>query len=82
MPAAMKSARRVRAPDAATIDEVDIDPPTGMPRKSPDTRLPAPCPMKLRDASAGFPSGLGTAAATAAPCTRPMSASDSAGTRR
>ena len=81
-PAAMNRASRVRAPEAATMTEVDIEPPTGIPRNSPDTRLPVPCPMKLREASAGLPSGFGTAAATAAPCTRPMRASDRAGTSR
>ena len=80
--APMNSARRVRAPAATISADADIEPPTGMPRNTPETMLPTPWPMKLRESSAGLPSAFGTPAATAAPCTRPTNASESAGTAR
>ena len=67
---------------AATRADADMDPPTGIPRKSPATTLPTPCPTKSREASEARPSGLGMPADTAAPWTSPMKASDAAGTRR
>ena len=78
----MNRASRVRAPAATISADPDIEPPTGIPRKRPATMLPTPWPMKLRLASAGLPSAFGTPAATAAPCTRPTKASESAGSAR
>ena len=78
----MNSARRVRAPAATISAEPDIEPPTGIPRKTPAMMLPTPWPMKFRLASAGLPSAFGTPAATPAPCTRPTNASESAGNAR
>ncbi len=80
--AAMNSARRVRAPAAVMSADADIEPPTGMPRNTPETMLPTPWPTKLRESSAGLPSAFGTPAATAAPCTRPTNASERAGSAR
>ncbi len=79
---ATSSASRVRAPACTTSDDADIEPPTGIPWKSPARMLPAPCPTKSSDASVGEPSGFGNPAETPAPWTRPTKASDTAGTRR
>ncbi len=79
---ATSSASRVRAPACTTSDEADIDPPTGIPWKSPARTLPVPWPMKSRVALAGEPSGFGKPAEIPAPCTSPTKASDTAGTRR
>ena len=59
-----------------------MEPPTGMPRKRPETTLPTPWPMKSREATDDRPSGFGTAAETAAPWTSPMKASETAGSAR
>ena len=79
---AKTSASRLRAPLALTRADADIDPPTGMPRKTPATMLPTPWPMKSREGSDARPSGLGMPAETAAPWTSPMNASDNAGMSR
>ena len=79
---ATTSASLLRAPLVETSADADIDPPTGIPRNAPDTRLPTPWPMKSREESDARPSGLGMPAETAAPCTSPMNASESAGTMR
>ena len=69
-------------PTAVMSADADIEPPTGMPRNTPETMLPTPWPTKLRESSAGLPSAFGTPAATPAPCTRPTNASESAGSAR
>ena len=71
-------AQRLRAP-ADTFRAVDpTDPPTGVPRKSPEARLPTPCPMKSPLVCDGEPSGLGADSATPAPCTSAIAAMASA----
>lgn len=49
--AAVRFATRPRPPAATTSDVADIDPPTGMPRNSPETMLATPWPLKSRDGS-------------------------------
>ena len=45
------SASLDRAPADLTRELADIEPPTGIPEKSPDATLPAPWPMKSCDGS-------------------------------
>ena len=78
----MTKTSRVLAPPVTMSDDPDIDPPTGIPWKSPAAMLPAPCPTKSRDVSAGLPSGVGRLAPTAAPWMTPTKASEKAGISR
>jgi len=49
--AAVMFARRVRAPAVVTRDVADIDPPTGMPWRSPEAMFATPWPRKSPEAS-------------------------------
>ena len=57
----------------------ETDPPAGMPPTKPVAMLAAPCPRKSRDTSGYLPSGLGVPWLTPAPWTRPMMATEKAG---
>jgi hypothetical protein len=71
------AAHRVRPP-ALTFSAVwPTEPPTGRPRKNPDTRLPAPW-ATMSVSGCGWPSGFGAASATPAPWTNTIAATASA----
>ena len=64
------AAQRLRAP-AATLSAVwPTEPPTGCPRKRPDSTLPTPWARKSRFGSALDPSGFGADSLTPAPWIR------------
>src|SRR4029079_9608081 len=61
------AAQRVRAPET-TLSAVELtEPPTGRPRKRPDTTFAAPCAMKSREELLRVPSGFGALWLTPAP---------------
>src|SRR6476469_6679832 len=67
-------AHRERAP-AITLSAVELtEPPTGRPRKRPDTAFAAPCAMKSREELLRVPSALGALWLTPAPWTRMIAA--------
>ena len=72
------AAQRVRLPPATLSAVCPTEPPTGMPRKKPAARLPAPCATMSRFGSGRALPGLGAASATPAPWTITMAAMASA----
>ena len=68
------AAHRVRAPTDTFSAVWPTEPPTGMPRKNPEARLPAPWAMMSWSGLGRASPGFGAASATPAPWTRTIAA--------
>ena len=78
----MKFAARCLPPSCTFSAVLESEAPTGIPPKSAEAALPAPCPTKSRFMLEYVPPGFGTALLMPAPWISPTIATESAGTTK